>query len=982
MTLAPLLAALHAAPQASPSPKAPVFPSAAELVTVDVVVVDADGHPVPGLGRGDFTVLEDGTPREIATFEEVRVPEAPAAAAPSAATARPRASTNAGPPPARTFVIVFDELDLTTAGAERAKAVVASFLKEGLRPGDRVTLVPTAAGRSWTDTMPEGRADLLALLDKMTGRRPMGAREDHVTDWEALRIQVHRDEHVESTVLRRFYENGAIPNCVPPDIPGARACDELQRTLEGSPRVKLRAAEVYVESLARRRTVLGVLEATLDALARVKGRKSVLFVSEGFVLEPTLTEMHAVYEAARRANTAVNFVDARGLFPVDTTIVDAAMSPTQPIGSRNARPSNDLGLALDSPRLLAEGSQALADETGGQTYKNSNDLRAGFDQLARESTVYYLVGYAPGDLKRDGKFRRIEVRVARPKAAVHARRGYVVPREVDLRRAEKDAAPSPLGDAGTLPLRVAAYALDETAGGTVRVVFAGEADASVFGWEPKEDRFEDALDTTLNVAPRGGTDVKSDTRLVELRIPAPTREQVERTWLPILREVELRPGIYQAHLAVRERNAGRIGVVRHALEVPAPGTFRMTTPILTDLMQPAAPGAAAPRLSPVARRAFAQGARLFCSFDVLNAAKDTQSQTRVRAGHVLRRADGTALSKMDPSPLPPGADGRLTRTLAISLRTATPGPHELALTVLDEVSGRTVETVEAFEVTPATIEAAAPPPPADAPTVAPPPLAPPVAGPAAGPRLVEPRAALQRADREARGNGPQARRWGVAAALLLDALGRTDEATGRLKALLRESPRDADALLALGAIEESHLQAAVARPLEATPAGSESLPKFQRNAVRERVLREAEERYRAVLAVRPGDEEARLRLGRVLQLRGEREAVQHLEEVSRSANGDRKALALLFLGEARDAAGSLAGALTSYRQAAAAAPHSQTATLALAQALLRNGDPKAARDTVEKGLLAQGLDPYLTYMRPALRLGSELVGALETEATR
>lgn len=963
MAPATLLAVLLAAPQTAPTPAPPVFVSGAELVTVDVVVVDADGRPVSGLGQGDFSVLEDGQPREIATFEEVRVPEPPgAAAATSASPARARVSSNGGPAPARTFVIVFDELDMTPAGAQRARAAVASFLKDGLRPGDRVTLVPTASGQSWTDTMPEGRADLLALLDTMIGRRPMGARSDHITDWEALRIYVHRDDPVESTVLRRFYELGAIPECIPP--PGANACSATQRTLQGSPQVRMQASAVYAESLKRRRTVLRVLEATLASLGPVRGRKSVLFVSEGFVLEPTLNEMHAVYEAARVANVAVNFVDARGLFPVDTTIADMPRSPTQATGSVTGRASNDLGLALDSPRLLSEGAQAMAAETGGQVFRNSNDIRAGFDRLARESTVYYLVGYPPGELKRDGKFRRIEVRVARPKAAVHARRGYVVPREADLPRAGRDDAPAALGDASTVPLRVASYALGEVPGGGVRVVLAAEADASVFGWEPKAELFEDALDTALSVAPRGGGEVKSDTRLVELSLPGPVREQVERSWLPVLREVELRPGTYQAHLAVRERNAGLRGVVRHAFEVPAPGTFRITTPILTDRLQPAA-GGEAPRLSPVARRAFPQGSRLYCSFEVLNA-------TRVRAGHVLRRADGTALSALDVSPLPPDADGRLSRTLGISLRSATPGAYELALTVQDEATGRTLETVEPFEVTPGVAPAAVEAPPAPIPAPA----------PAAGPRLIDPREALQRAEREAQGAGPQARRWEVAAAYFLDALGRTDDATGRLKSLLRASPRDPDALLALGAIEESHLQAAVDRPLEATPAGSESLPKFQRNAVRERLLRAAEERYRAVLAVRPADDEARLRLGRVLQQRGEREAVQHLEQAARSANGDLKSLALLFLGESRDSAGSPPGALDAYRQAAAAAPHSQTATLALAQALLRSGDPRAARETVEAGLGGQGLDPYLTYMHPALRMGSALVSALDPEGSR
>jgi tetratricopeptide (TPR) repeat protein len=333
------------------------------------------------------------------------------------------------------------------------------------------------------------------------------------------------------------------------------------------------------------------------------------------------------------------------------------------------------------------------------------------------------------------------------------------------------------------------------------------------------------------------------------------------------------------------------------------------------------------------------------------------------------------LSRLDPAPLPPAADGRLSRTLAISLRTATPGPHELVLTVQDEVTGRTLETIEPFEVTPADVAI-------EAPGVAVPSTGPP--GATAGGRMfVDPRATLARAERMAGEGGAQGRRWAVAAALMMDTLGRGQDASARLKALARQAPADPDVLLALGAIEESRIDALAAVPVEAPPQGSLSLPRFQRQAARDRVLREIEGRYRAVLGARPDDAEARLRLGRVLQLRSDRQAASHLQHAATSASGDMKALAFLFLGEWHDTAGHLKEAVAAYRQAAAAVPHSQTTTLALAQALLRSGDPSAARETVENGLVADtGLDPFLTYERPALRLGSSLVDSLEKEGAR
>jgi len=901
----------------------------------------------------------------------VRVPQAPAAPVPAASPVRPRTSVNSAPPPARTFVIVFDEVHLTTAGADRAKAAVASFLKQDTRPGDRVMLVPTGPGRPWTDTVPDGRADLLAVLESLSGRLPSASGPDHMTEWEAYQIHANRDERVESTVLRRFYENGAMVECQP--IPGDPASCASQREMASSPMARMRAAEVYADSLGRRRSTLRALNAALESLVPVKGRKSVLLVSQGFILEPSLLEMNGVYDAARRANAAIYSVDPRGLLPVETTVVDQGRA-TPPTGGVRGRPSNDLGLALEQPTLLAGGTDALAAETGGQSFRSTNDVARAF-RLATESSVYYLVGYAPTDLKRDGKFRRIEVKVARPGTEVRARRGYVVPRDTDLpaRAAGEGPAPAPAGGA-PVPLRVAAFPLEQTGKGAVRVVIVAEADPAGFAWQAKDDRIEDALDTALHVRPRSAGETRTDSRLVELSLPALAREHLEATWLPLAREVELAPGVYQAQVTVHERNGGRVGAVQHTFEVPAADAFRVTAPILTDQMQPAPAAGAPPRLVPVARRAFAQGSKLYFSFDVLNAAgPGTGATASVRAGHVLRRADGTTLSRADPSPVTPAPDGRLTRTLAISLRTVAPGPHELVLTVKDEGTGRTLETVEPFEVLPA-------PATADLPPAADPAKAPGAAAAAAG--LVDPRETLARAERMAGAGGAAGRRWAVAAALMMDALGRSADALVRLRALAREAPADPDVLLALGAVEESHVDALSAVATEAPPAGSAQLPRFQRQAARERVLRDVEARYRAALAARPGDSEARLRLGRVLQLRGDRQAVEHLEAVAAQGGGDERALAFLFLGEWHDAGGRMKEALSAYQKAVAAAPQSQAACLALAQALLRSGDHARASETVEKGLRAEGgLDPFLVYERPGVRLGTRLVQALEKEGS-
>jgi Ca-activated chloride channel family protein len=55
------------------------------------------------------------------------------------------------------------------------------------------------------------------------------------------------------------------------------------------------------------------------------------------------------------------------------------------------------------------------------------ELTSGFAQLEAELRAQYVLNYYSSNEARDGKFRRIEVRVKRPGVIVRARRGYYAP---------------------------------------------------------------------------------------------------------------------------------------------------------------------------------------------------------------------------------------------------------------------------------------------------------------------------------------------------------------------------------------------------------------------------------------------------------------------------------------------------------------------------------------------------------------------------
>ena len=107
----------------------------------------------------------------------------------------------------------------------------------------------------------------------------------------------------------------------------------------------------------------------------------------------------------------------------------------------------------------------LSDETGGFATVNTNDIDGAFRRVVDENSSYYVLGYYPANDRRDGRFRKIEVRVNKPGLTVRARRGYVAPRgrATEPRLAGPNDASTELRDAMTSPIPVGGLPLAATA---------------------------------------------------------------------------------------------------------------------------------------------------------------------------------------------------------------------------------------------------------------------------------------------------------------------------------------------------------------------------------------------------------------------------------------------------------------------------------------------------------------------------------------
>jgi hypothetical protein len=184
-----------------------------------------------------------------------------------------------------------------------------------------------------------------------------------------------------------------------------------------------------------------------------------------------------------------------------------------------------------------------------------------------------------------------------------------------------------------------------------------------------------------------------------MRLSPETRETLARTWYPIVRDFELPPGSYRAKLVARDRRTGQVGTVTHEFDVPSPGQWRVSTPVLSAAMDRGEDGQGRPRAVPSARRTYAPGEALYCEFQVFGAAADPATgQPRVASGHALQNGEGATLFVAEPTPIRPSSEGSVSRLIGLTTEGLPPGDYALTLFFQDQVSGEMIELLEPFRL--------------------------------------------------------------------------------------------------------------------------------------------------------------------------------------------------------------------------------------------------------------------------------------------
>jgi VWFA-related protein len=506
-------------------------------VEIDAVVTDAQGNFVRNLTKSDFQVLEEGTPQTVENFSLVDIPlERPDAPLFATAPIEPDVRSNQREFDGRIYVLVLDDLHTHFSRGLRTIAAARQFIAKNFGENDIAAIVQTGGSKKGVQEFTSSRMRLLRAIDAFMGQKTRSATLEKIDDYN------------------------------------------LTRGMPGAPPEPRDMSET--ERVHKARNTLSTLKGVAEYLAGVRGRrKAVLFFSEGIdydVNDPItnryasdlLEETREAIAAATRANVAFYSIDPRGLGGLSDEAMQISSLPEDPtIISPNAL-NNELRLSQDSLR-------SISNETGGFAAINRNDFTTAFARIVQDNSSYYVLGYYSKDARRDGRFRKIDVRVSKPGLEVRARRGYVAAKG-------RAAAPKPFNDQASAELRAAidspvpisglsisAFAAPlKGTGSNASLAIALEVEGSRLRFTERGGNFEDDVEVAILAVDDSAKAKDGGRDLLNLRLRPQTHALVVKNGVRILRRLEVPPGRYQLRIGVRETGGGAVGSVLYDLDVP------------------------------------------------------------------------------------------------------------------------------------------------------------------------------------------------------------------------------------------------------------------------------------------------------------------------------------------------------------------------------------------------------------------------------
>jgi VWFA-related protein len=425
------LAALHSAPLRSQTATPDdhgrrVFKANAQIVVLDVVVTGKGDRPVPGLHKEDFLVSEDGHPQTITYFEEqtgaqplqANLPALP----PDVFTNIPRVK-----PGNSVTVLLLDSLNTPLADQSTVRLQTLKFLKT-LQPGQRMAIFTLGTQLRFI----QGFTDDPVILAAAINRKGTGTK-----------LQV-------SPLLQSGSETAAGQETAAamraaPGGEGEDAAEALEQFM---------ANQTSARSDARLQMTLEAFQELAHYLGGIPGRKNVAWFSGAFpvVILPNASVRDAG-GPQRDDQEEVKKTDA---------LLASAQVAIYPISSEGVAPGSFYNASSDArqsqPQVTAaaqdeveernaahSGMDEIAKYTGGKAFYNTNGLKDALASVANNGSHFYTLTYSSPNLATDGRYRKIQVKLANtPGYQLAYRQGYYADDGKSSQAAAKSAPSDPL----------------------------------------------------------------------------------------------------------------------------------------------------------------------------------------------------------------------------------------------------------------------------------------------------------------------------------------------------------------------------------------------------------------------------------------------------------------------------------------------------------------------------------------------------------
>ncbi len=653
-----------------------VFKVQTEIVLVNVTVRDKSGNLVRNLKQEDFTLLEDGKPQHVVSFDEENtdvVPSTDVAQVPVLSGAKKgEAAPPASPSPVdakaqfkdrRLIVLFFDLSSMEPDEIDHSVTAAENYVDKQMAPADLVSIV--------------------SLGNTVT------VNQDFTSDHDQIK-----------KVLASFNAGSGQGF-------EAGSTGTTEGTQDTGQSFTADDTEYNIFNADRR---LEALRTIAQQLEHVDQKKSLIYFSSGMDRTgiENQSELRAAINAAVRANLAIYTLDIRGL----QAIVAGGEAQNASLRGSSVYSGQSQLSSYDSNFSSQETLVTLAGDTGGKAFLDSNDFGKVFKGVQDDTSFYYVLGYHSTNAARDGKYRKISVKLNRPDLKLEYRRGYYAP--ADYQHSNKDDRERQLDEelasdlpATDLPLYLST-AYFRVAENKFFVPVSLVVPGSEIPFVTKSDQDKATLDVIGTATDANKREVGYIRDTVKLSVEAST--QVKQKNVQYNNSFLLIPGAYHLKFVVRENQTGRMGSFETDLTIPdlKPAPLRMSSVVLSSQVQPAGRKTApndplvhdGSEIVPSVTHVFASGQHLYLYYEVYDPGKEKAQASDKDAKGVtgnIRVLSNVAFfqgkAKAYESPLvqvtqPTSKDGKTAAfQLDIPLTQLKPGFYTCQVNVVDDAAG-------------------------------------------------------------------------------------------------------------------------------------------------------------------------------------------------------------------------------------------------------------------------------------------------------